>query len=98
MDGFGRYKKTNKFGLLQTYEGNFRENDFNGRVRNIFVNYLKVDPAAGKIIRYFALIFFTHVKNTNTNLQKILACKTKFLYSTENRYAIIKTSIEKWIF
>ena len=65
MDGFGRYKKTNKFGLLQTYEGNFRENDFNGRVRNIFVNYLKVDPAAGKIIRYFALIFFTHVKNTN---------------------------------
>ena len=65
MDGFGRYKKTNKFGILQTYEGNFRENDFNGRVRNIFVNYLKVDPAAGKIIRYFALIFFTHVKNTN---------------------------------
>ena len=43
MDGFGRYKKTNKFGILQTYEGNFRENDFNGRVRNIFVNYLKVD-------------------------------------------------------
>ena len=43
MDGFGRYKKTNKFGLLQTYEGNFRENDFNGLVRNIFVDYLKVD-------------------------------------------------------
>ena len=47
MNGFGQYKKTNKFGLLQTYEGNFKNNDFNGLVRNIFCQFYTIIILSG---------------------------------------------------